>query len=214
MKSTVIAAAVAALVSVAPASAALVALDFDGPTSFASIAQYYAGGTDGAGVSGPDFGVTFGGDALAFQNDELGPYFSNAPTPLGVMAPVGASAAMNVAAGFSGEISFAYSSTAAAEVRVWSGLDGTGALLHTFNLASNAQSNGCSDSPFCNWNFTSIVIGSGAVAKSITFGDAAALAAFDNVTVTAVPEPGTTALMALGLAGLGGLVARRRKAVR
>lgn len=214
MKSTVIAAAVAALLSAAPASAAIVTLDFDGPTSFASIAQYYAGGTDGAGVTGPDFGVTFGGDALALQNDELGPYFSNAPSPLGVLGPVGSTAAMNVAVGFSGEVSFAYSSAAATEVRVWSGIDGTGTVLHTFNLASNAQSNGCADSPFCNWNFTSTVIGSGAVAKSITFGDAANLATFDNVTVTAVPEPGTTALMALGLAGLGGLVARRRKAVR
>jgi len=33
----------------------------------------------------------------------------------------------------------------------------------------------------------------------------------DNLTVGVVPEPGTYAMMALGLAAIGGFAARRRK---
>ncbi|MES1162718.1 MAG: PEP-CTERM sorting domain-containing protein [Rhizobacter sp.] len=36
--------------------------------------------------------------------------------------------------------------------------------------------------------------------------------AYDNISVTAVPEPGTYALMALGLAGVMLAVRRQRKA--
>jgi autotransporter-associated beta strand protein len=45
-------------------------------------------------------------------------------------------------------------------------------------------------------------------AKSITFGNAANMAAFDNISITAVPEPTTVLLMSLGLATLA---LRRRR---
>lgn len=190
----------------APALAQSVLVNFETPTSFQSINTHYAGGTDGAGVSGVDLGVAFGGDALAVQNDVLGPYFSNAPSPIGVMAPVGPAAFMNVPVGFT-DLSFFYSSNTAvvAGVKVWSGLNGTGTVLASLDLANNAQL-GCSDTPFCRFDSLSATFSG--VALSVSFGDAASVAGFDDVRITAVPEPTTLVLMALGVAGLG-LVRRR-----
>ncbi len=183
-------------------------VDFETPTSFASIAEHYNGGTDSAGLAGSNLGVSFTADALGLMNDSAGPYFSNAPSPLGVMAPVGADATMNVAAGFTGGVGFWYASSAFVlqGVNVWTGLNGSGTLLASFNLASNAQADGCNSSDYCRFDqMTSSFAGT---ARSITFGNAANAAAFDNISITAVPEPTTALMLSLGLAGL--LLARRR----
>lgn len=199
----------AGLIAAGPASAALVT--FETPTSFGSINHHYDGGTDSGGLTGTYHGIWFNGDALAVQNDELGPYFSNAPSPLGVMAPVGADATMNVAAGFAGVASLYYSSIEAAIVNIWSGYDGTGSLLGAFNLTNNAQT-ACSDSPYCNWSLASFDLGSD-VARSITFGSAASIAGFDDVQVEVVPLPAALPMLAFGLAGMGAFMRRRKQAL-
>jgi hypothetical protein len=184
-------------------------INFETPTSFASILEHYNGGTDGAAVAGANLGVSFTADALGLKNDVLGPYFSNAPSPLGVMAPVGANSTLNVAGGFTSFISFWYSSSAFVlqGVNVYSGLNGTGSLLASFNLVNNAQANGCTSSPYCLFDqVTSTFSGTG---RSVTFGNSANLAAFDNVNISAVPETTTTLMMSLGLVGL--FLARRRQ---
>lgn len=173
-------------------------IDFEAPASFASIGSFY-----------DSVGVVFTDDALALQNDALGPYFSNAPSPVGVMFAAGPDATMNVALGFKDAISFSYSSSelVISAVNVYSGLDGTGTLLASFNLVPNAQV-GCSDSPYCRFDRVSSTFGG--IARSVTFGATVGAAAFDNVAITTVPEPTSVVLMALGLAGL--LAARQRRA--
>lgn len=194
-------------------SAAPLVVDFETPTSFASIAEHYNGGVDSADVAGVNLGVSFGPDALALRNDELGPYFRNAPSPVGVLTAVFADAAMNVAAGFSGVVSFSYASNDAGEIGVWSGLNGTGTRLGGLALVANAA--GCAEAtPLCSFGMASFDLGAN-VAKSITFGDAAGITAvFDDVSVTAVPEPETYALMGLGLVAVAGAAGRARRGDR
>jgi hypothetical protein len=195
----------AGLLSAAPAFSAT--LDFQGAGAYNFIDNYYNGGTNDAGASGTNYGISFGPDALSIDNDEFFEYFSNAPTP-GALSATGADAALNMAAGFSGEVSFWYSASENTTVSVYSGLNGSGSLLATFSLVANAQ-DGCSDTAYCNWDYASLNLAG--IGQSIQFGTAAGVAGFDNVTVNEVPVPAAAWLLLSGLGGLGA-VSRRRKA--
>jgi len=70
---------VGGLASTAPAFATT--LDFQGAGDYNFIQDYYNGGTNDAGASGANFGISFGPDALALTNDEFFSYYSNEPTP-------------------------------------------------------------------------------------------------------------------------------------
>jgi hypothetical protein len=193
MKKLALAMMVTSALVAAPAFAGSITLDFETAPSFGSIDSLYAAS-----------GVTFGLDAQGLQNDALGPYFSNAPSPVGVMFVSGPNSAMNVSGGFYG-LSFFYSSADVVTdaLQVWSDTDGLGTRLATFDLQNNA-SVGCTDSAYCNWNFLS-ASWAGA-ARSVTFAAGTQLAAFDNVTV--VPEPSSVLLAGLALTAL---VASRRR---
>ena len=185
-----------------------ITIDFKGVNSFDSIGAYYHSDTDTAGNSGSDYGVAFTPAALGLANDAVDTYFVNAPSPLNVMFASDTSAFMNVAAGFVNAASFYYSSTTSAPnaIQIFSELNGGGSLLGSFSLNQNTPQN-CTGAAYCNFEKTTVMFAG--LAKSISFGGNSGNVAFDDVTITPVPEASTYAMLALGLGAIG-LYARRR----
>lgn len=199
-----------ALLAAAPAFAQTVTLDFEGAAGYVNaIGEFYNGGTDSLGQSGPNYGVSFTSAAVALSNDALGPYYADAPSPLTVMFAFDASAFMNVASGFVDRLEFSYSalSNGLNAVNIYSGLSGTGSLLASVSVFGNAGV-GCTSPTFCNFDRTSVDFAG--FARSVSFNGNAGEVLFDNVTITPVPEPSAYLLMALGVVALG--VAKRRQA--
>jgi PEP-CTERM motif len=114
---------------------------------------------------------------------------------------------LNYTRGFSA-ISLYYGATAAvaAGVQVWSGLDGTGSLLASLDLLNNGQVGSCAAN-VCRFDLVSLTTLPQA-GRSVSFGNAAGLAAFDNISLT-VPEPSTTLLLAGALGALAWRARRR-----
>jgi hypothetical protein len=212
---TMVALASAALFTL-PAAASVITLDFEGAGNQAALLNFYNGGTDSAGNSGANYGVSFGGNALSLVDADAGGSgnFANEPSPSTIMFFLSGTTDLNYAPGFTSGFSFYYSSSTDADVNVYSGENASGTLLGTIHL--NAQAfNGCSGDPtgqFCNWSAAGVAFAG--IAKSIDFGGTVNQTGYDNITfgssVPTIPEPSTYALMALGLAGVGA-IARRRK---
>jgi hypothetical protein len=191
-----------------------IVLDFEGIPDETPVGDYY----NGAGPAAKNFGVHFDPATLALVDADAGGSgnFANEPSPNTIMFFLDANAAiLSVAAGFDTGFSFFYTSSTAAAVTVWSGMNGDGTLLGTINLVAQFTADNCTGDPtgtFCHWD--AVGVGFAGVAHSINFGGTANQTGYDDITFGAVtpgvPEPSTYAMMALGLAGLG-FVARRRK---
>jgi outer membrane autotransporter protein len=151
-------------------------LDFEGVGNYAAINNFYNGGTDSAGNSGPNYGVSLSSNSLALTE---GNYSFNPSPPTILFFQSGSSTTMNVPAGFQTGFSFYYSSSQNVAIKVWSGLNGTGNLLGTLNLTPQMNLN-CTGTTFCNW--TTVGITFSGLAKSIDFAGAANQVGFDDVT--------------------------------
>ncbi len=212
LKTTVTALVVS--VSISTAQAAPIVLDFEGAGDQAQLLEFYNGGTDSLGNFGSSKGISFGSNALSLTSGN----FNDNPSGRTIMFFLSGSAMLNYAAGFSTGFSFYYSSATSAQINIWDGLNGTGNLLASLNLAAQGNQN-CANpiSYFCNW--TAVGANFVGTARSIDFGGGVNTIGYDDITfgsATAgdtgnkVSAPATLGL--LGLAMTGFAFRRRRQA--
>ncbi len=175
-------------------SDALIVLDFEGLGDNDNILEFYNGGTSQQGYSGTNYGIAFGSGSAIIDSDDGGSgNFANEPSPSTIMYfPDAQNAIMNVAAGFTTGFSFYYSTSAAATVSVYDGLNGTGNLLGNESLPINASGNSCTGDPtgsYCNWD--DVGVSFSGTAKSVVFSGAANSVGFDDITFGSITPGGS-----------------------
>ena len=208
----------ALLVMAQPAHAVVFNLTFEGLKDQESILDFYNGGAGSQGSTGPNLGVSFGSGALALIDADNGGTgnFANEPSGNTIAFWLASGGlVMNVAAGFDTGFSFFYTSSTAATVTVYDGVNKTGNVIGTIQLNANYNIN-CTGDPtgsFCHWD--AVGVGFAGLAKSVDFGGTANQTGFDNITFgsqtpTPTPTPEPTSLLLLG-AGIVGLALARRR---
>lgn len=239
MKIAHLVAGAAGLALAGTANAAVISLNFEGistsyPFSNSSvyIQDFYNGGTSSVGTSGTNYGISFGGNALAIclntssancSNTSRGGLGDPNSQRAGLYFLDGDETFMNVAAGFDTGFSFNYvSASYNGAVTVYDGLNGTGNLLATLNLTVNAGPCDPSQSRIADFcPFSPFGVTFDGIARSVSFAGVANQIVFDDITFGSdvpgqptvpggIPEPASWALLIAGF-GLVGTAIRRRR---
>jgi hypothetical protein len=164
-------------------------------TSYPNILNFYNGGVSSDGTSGVNYGVSFGGNALAIclnlsgttpetcSNVSRGGLGDPNSQTGGLFWLSDGDTVMNVPAGFTTGLSFYYTAiNLGGAVQVYDGLDGTGNVLATLLLSTTAEA--CAleyNAPFCPFVPAGILFSG--IAKSVNFAGSADQVVFDDVTL-------------------------------
>jgi len=207
-----------AFASSCPSSGSPELLNFQGISSLdplhpVQVGSFYNGG----GLPQTcNFGVTFSSNVYGMKPISMGGPGNFAPTPtqtpaIFVIGNFGTTitGTMDVSSGFANGLNFYYTAGMTETVTVWSGADGTGAILASISLGNNNAS--CGASGFCIWSNAQISFSG--TAKSVTFTGPADEFGIADITLnrnqTAVPEPSTVYLFGAGLFGVAASRIRR-----
>ncbi len=200
-------------------------LTFSGLQDGEQALAFYGGGTGSMGHSYFNYGITFLPGAVAISDSDVGGAgnFANAPSPFAVLFSSTGLLTFNVPDGFIEALTFHYVTNAGGSTgsaRVFSGLNGTGTQLGSATLNPPTQS--CPGDPgggFTGcWQFVTIPLAT--TAKSAVFVIDPLSFGIDNIGLrlpvieqlyavsVAIPEPGSWAMMGLGMLFVWG---RRRR---
>ncbi len=213
MKSTKTLLAVAALLTATGASATVLTMTFEGLGDFEYARNFYNGGIGGNGNGpGTNYGVTFPGGTITYLNaylnqGVLGARFGGEPTPNTALSFQQGSAWMNVASGFTDNLSFYYANpNGNSTISIYTEINGGGQRIDTLFLPQTAYTG--PDGHIFPMSFVSL--GLSGMAKSIDFLSMANSGYVDDLSINTVAAPSTAWLLGSGLFGLIGV--KRHKA--
>ena len=170
----------------AQASTALV-LDFEGLGNLERILNFYDGGFGGFGSGpGPDYGISFGPDALALIDADAGGSgnFANEPSANTIaFFLTGPGVVMNVKNGFTDGFAFYYTSARVGTVTVYDGPNGTGNVLATVPVEKQYNTCGAPDPTGAFSCWTAVGVTFSGTAFSVNFGGAWNQTGFDDITL-------------------------------